>query len=327
MSEAFDAVDGQYASLAEFVSAFTNSPDEWLFRGEASVYYPATTSMLQRVREDPRLRLPPKARKDIEALAEPLATDLRNFLSMSQEEAWAFLQHYEFPTDRFDFTAVPSISAYFATGAGRPVPKGTKVLLAALKVSTARGKAEVRDLRNHPKAERPRRQHAFTLFVPDFPGIDLKSSAAREDLGVQWFECTVTRADLAQFGGQGAILDARTDLVAGVISLLIDDNGKINDWSAKWLADRVAAAPFVTRLVRQTATGEGVVDLCSSEEAGLEYEEVIERFNNHRYWSNQYRERRGWSRPVKWCTKGHCADPWFGSRDLGQLHLLFLGIG
>jgi len=293
MCATFTAVDGVYASLAQFVSAFPDSPDEWLFRGEPSVCYLATTSMLQRVRQDPSLRLPPKARKDIEAIADPLAKNLGDFLGMDQAEAWGFLQHYEFPTDRFDFTAKASIAAYFATGATRPIPAGTEVLLAALPVTKARAVADLKDLRHHPKAERPRRQHAFTLFVPGQPGIDLKSPATRKQLGVKWFKCTVTGADIAQFGGQGAILDAHTDMVAGVISLLIDGYPKMNDWSAKWLADHVVAAPFVTRAVGRAATGEAVVELCSAEEAGLKYEELVERFNNHRYWSNQCRERRG----------------------------------
>jgi hypothetical protein len=249
--------------------------------------------MLQRVRQDPSLGLPPKARKDIEALAEPLAKNLRDFMRMSEAEAWGFLQHYEFPTDRLDFTSAASIAAYFAAGAARPVPAGTKVLLAALEVAKARGKADLQDLRQHPKAERPRRQHAFTAYVLDQPGIDLKSQAARQELGVKWFGCTVTSDDLTQFGGQHSILDAHTDMVAGVISLLLDDYPKMNDWSAKWLADKVVAAPFVTRVVGQAPTGEVVVELRSAEDAGLEYEELTERFNNHRFWSNQCQERRG----------------------------------
>jgi hypothetical protein len=292
MCQAFTALDGVYASLADFVSEFTGSSDEWLFRGESSVYYPATTSMLQRVRSDPSVGLPPKSRRTIEGLAEPLAKDLGDFLAIGQAEAWGFLQHYEFPTDRLDFTDKPSIAAYFASGGERPVPEGTKVLLAALEVVMARGQAEFRDLREHPNAERPRRQSAFTLFVPEQPRIDLKSPAVRQRLGVRWFECTVTRADRAQFGGQGAILDAHTDLVAGVIWLLIDGYTKLDDWSAKWLADHVVAAPFVTRTVGHASTGQTIVELWSAEDAGLEYEELVERFNNYRYWSNQCQERR-----------------------------------
>jgi hypothetical protein len=292
MSEAFSAVDGVYASLAQFVSAFQASPNEWLFRGEPSVYYSATTSMLQRVRQDPGLDLHPTARKVIEARAEPLARDLADFLRIGEPEAWGFLQHYEYPTDRLDFTAAASIAAYFATGAGRPVPAGTKVLLAALEVAKARHNADLRDLRQHTKAERPRRQHAFTVYVADQPGIDLKSQAARRDLGLKWFGCTVTAADVSQFGGQHAILDAHTDVVAGVISLLLDDP-KMNDSSAKWLAEKVVAAPFVTRVVGRTPTGDAVVELCSAENAGLEYDECVERFNNYRYWSNVCLETRG----------------------------------
>jgi hypothetical protein len=73
----------------------------------------------------------------------------------------------------------------------------------------------------------------------------------------------------------------------------LDDYPKMNDWSAKWLADKVVAAPFVTRVVERAATGKAVVELCSAEDAGLEYDECVEWFNKHRYWSNQCHERRG----------------------------------
>jgi hypothetical protein len=75
--------------------------------------------------------------------------------------------------------------------------------------------------------------------------------------------------------------------------LLLDHHGKTNDWTAKWLADHVVAAPFITRSVGKDATGSLVVELVSAESAGMEYDEIIERFNNHGVWSNQFSDTRG----------------------------------
>lgn len=290
MDTLFVDVDGEYPSLGECIDEVAKTAD-YLFRGEASTKYPHTRSMLERVRQDTSLH--PKARDKIEETVEFRAANLPSSLNMTEAEAWGFIQHYEAPTDRLDFTADASIAAYFASGLARPVLVGTPVLLAAMSISKASAIADLVDLRKHPRAERPRRQKAFTLFVPDEPDIDLKSRSARDRLGLKWFRCTVTDKDLRRFGGQESILDAHTDMVAGVMQLWIDDCEKMNDWSAEWLADHVVAAPFVTKIVGHSADGRIVVELCSAEEAGLEFDELVERFNNRRVWSHNYQDTRG----------------------------------
>jgi hypothetical protein len=295
----FTDIDDEYPSLGECIDALAKSAD-YLFRGEASTEYLHTTSMLERVRQD--ARLPPKPREKIEETVNFLATNLPSSLDMTHAEAWGFIQHYEAPTDRLDFTADPSIAGYFASGSVRPVPVGTPVLIAIMSISEANAVAELVDLRNHPRAERPRRQKAFTLFVPDQPQIDLKSRSARERLGLKWFRCTVTEKDLRRFGGKESILDAHTDAVAGVMQLCIDDCGKMNDWVAEWLANHVVAAPFVTRVVDHTADATIIVELCSAEKAGLEFDDLVERFNNRRCWSYNYQDTRwrGGLSNVRW---------------------------
>jgi hypothetical protein len=288
METLFTDIDGEYSSLGKCIDAFAKSSD-YLFRGEASTKYRHTTSMLERVRQEIR----PKPREKIEEIVNFLAANLPSSLDMTQAEAWGFIQHYEAPTDRLDFTLDASIAGYFASGSARPVSAGTPVLFAAMSISKTNAAVELVDLRNHPRAERPRRQEAFTLFVPDQPQIDLKSRAARERLGIQWFKCTVTEDDLSRFGGKESILDAHTDTVAGVLQLWIDECGKMNDWAAQWLAQHVVAAPFVTRIVGRSADGKIIVELCSAEAAGLEFSDLVERFNNHRYWSYNYQETRG----------------------------------
>lgn len=114
-------------------------------------------------------------------------------------------------------------------------------------------------------------------------------------LGIRWYRFKLQQRDKDAFGANYGLLDAHTDLVAGVLQLLLDDYGKTNDWTAKWLADHVVAAPFITRPVDKDETGSLVVELVSAESAGMEYNEIVERFNNHRVWSNQFPDSRGYS--------------------------------
>ena len=71
------------------------------------------------------------------------------------------------------------------------------------------------------------------------------------------------------------------------LQLLLDDCGKTNDWTAKWLADHVVAAPFITRKIDNNE-----LELVSTIAAGMEYDETLERFNNYRIWSNRYKDLR-----------------------------------
>jgi hypothetical protein len=87
----------------------------------------------------------------------------------------------------------------------------TPILLATLLMFKAKTVADLVDFRNHPKAEHPRRQYAFTLFLPNQPNINLKTSEARKLLGIKWYRCIVSEEDINRFGRQESILDAHTD--------------------------------------------------------------------------------------------------------------------
>lgn len=287
MSERFENVEQEFASLTECVehARRLQAMEPHYFRGERSDRYLTTPSMLDRVRGD--VRLPDKCRDEIEKRVGRLHADVQEFLGLDPDLAMGFLQHYEMPTELLDLTSDPVVAAFFAAGGD----VGSYGLLAAIPM-TQLGDANVQDLRNHPKAVRPRRQSAFTFSHHHFH--NLKANECIDKLGIRWYRFKLDSRDKDTFGVNHGLLDAHTDLVAGVLQLLLDDYGKTNDWTAKWLADHVVSAPFITRVVGKDETGSLVVELVSAESAGMEYDETIERFNNHRIWSNQFRDTRGY---------------------------------
>ena len=106
-----------------------------------------------------------------------------------------------------------------------------------------------------------------------------------------WYRFTLTKRDVQTFVDSQTLLSVDDDKMAGVLQLLIDDFGKMNDHAAKWLADHVAASPF---LLRPSGTeDEPTCELVSVRDAGLAFDQATERFNNYRIWSKQLRDVRG----------------------------------
>lgn len=286
MPDRFSRVDADFPSLQACVDKVHEllRGQRLLFRGESTDRYLTTTPMLTRVRDD--RMLPPKCRDAIEACVHRLHADLQEFLGMEPGLAMGFLQHYEAPTDLLDLTSDIQVAAYFASGG----EVGAAGLLAIVPADLG-SRVELQDLTNHPSANRPRRQRAFTFATNRF--VDIKTSEAAAELGIRWYRFTLQQSDRVAFRQRNDLLDAHSDEVAGVIQLLLDSYPKTNDWAAQWLADHVVAAPFVTRPVGQDHDGTIIVELVSAEAAGLAYNEEVERFNNHRIWSNAYRDTRG----------------------------------
>jgi hypothetical protein len=253
----------------------------FLYRGERTNAYSSTFSMLNRVMSD--RSLPPKCRQTILELGERLTVDIARFLGISPAMAAGLLQHYEYPTRFLDFTANIATAAFFAVQG----EVGSVGLVCVLAVQKASALSAILDLTEHPRAARPRRQSGYVVSSPGFP--DCKSKAAIEALGLEWFEFTLAREDQLAFGSARGLLDAHSDVAAGILQLCIDAAGKMNDWSAKWLAEHVVAAPFVTQIADPT---ERIVRLVSALDAGIVYDELVERFNNHRVRSNQFPDTR-----------------------------------
>lgn len=279
-----------FSSLSACV-AFANSLEPrgaFLFRGESTDSYSTTPSMHARLDVDKTLPTE-KCRTTVKDCVEWLHRDLQRFLGLPSDLALGFLQHYEAPTRMLDLTASAEVAAYFAANG----EAGSHGLFAILPKAIARYGSLV-DLTDHPKANRPRRQHAFTFQSPSV--TNLKDPSFVRNAGIRWFRFKHSQAETDNWlenGDNHELMDASSDEVAGVVQLLLDSYGKINDRAAEWLANHVVAAPFITRLIAGSESGGGIVELVSAKAAELGFDSTIERFNNHRIWSNAFRDTRG----------------------------------
>jgi hypothetical protein len=283
----FELVEREFDSLTDCVrfAQSENDGGRYLFRGERTDRHATTWPMARRVADNPRL--PPRVRSDLAQIVTRLHHDVQSFLRLDSDLALGFIQHYEAPTDLLDLTDSSDVAACFAAGDEEEgwgffalVPKSISVLGTLI------------DLTAHPKANRPRRQHGHVLKTS--APLDLKSREAVDVHGVRWLRFRHRDAEHAARASQlKELLDGHNDEVAGVIQLLLDDYGKWPDPTAEWLANHIAVAPFIARVVGRDEDGRVIVEADSARNAGAVFDEMTERFNNHRVWSNLTRDRRG----------------------------------
>jgi len=277
-----------FASLRDCVSYVRQEfvEEKFLFRGERTDRFSTTISALDRV--DLNDRLPQKCREVIKQCVQHAHIELQEFLDLCPGLAMGFLQHYELPTKLIDFTSSTEVAAYFAAQGN--VNSGG--LFAVVPRDLESDLAEVQDLSKHSKATRAHRQRGFSVFSKRYK--DLKSNDARSNLNIHWYQFFLTEDDKELFSGGDDLLDVCTDRMSGVVQFLIDDFGKMNDWSAKWLADHVVAAPFLSRVIKQDGMGRPTtIELASAGQTGFNYDILVERVNNYRIWSNVYPDVRG----------------------------------
>jgi hypothetical protein len=280
--EHFDQVERDFDSLTDCLrfARAENQSGRYLYRGERTDRYNTTWPMAHRIAHD--LRLPPRVRSDLPQIVGRLHVDLQSFLGLDEALALGFIQHYEAPTDLLDLTDSADVAGCFGCG-----NEAEGYGLIALVPRSIAALGALIDLTDHPKANRPRRQRGHVLRTET--AFDLKSTAARDIHGVRWLRFRHRDSEYAARNERlKSLLDAHDDEVAGVLQLLLDSYGKWNDWTAQWLADHIAAAPFLTRMA-----GSGIVELVRLSEAGAMFDETVERFNNHRIWSNQFSDQRG----------------------------------
>jgi hypothetical protein len=262
----------------------------FLFRGEAT-RYATTTPTIQRLPHDTSLcERERKLWKLLPGISNLLTNDLAQFFAMSPMDAAGFAQHYGLPTELVDLTANSNVAGFFASTA----KIGTKGYVAVFPFEHLARHSVLIDVSNHAKAHRPRLQAAYAVFCRQ--NIDLKSDASVAELKSRWFGFTLTEEDRALYQANSALLDAHLDPVAGALQLLIDSMvqkyGKLPDTIARWLSDRVAVAPFVTRVVRWWPNGTPAeVELVSSSELGFVFDEVQERQRSYRFWSAAFDAR------------------------------------
>lgn len=284
MGNQFDRIHKTFSSLADCVSYIRETFGDneslnlssakvpvFLFRGESSTY-PTSIALMQRIKSD--IKLPLETRKALEAIANKLDAELQSFLNLTPMLSAGFLQHYGIPTELLDLTSDLDVAAFFASYN----EIGRDGLICVLPTEAISNKSIIIDLTQHPTAERPRRQSAYTFFHQKY--LNLKDEECVKDLNLKWFAFTLTQEDRKNYHKDLGLLDAHTDKMAGVLQLLLDDYDKTDDVTARWLANHIPPAPFVTK-----AIDSNTFELVSIKDAGLEYDEKAERLSNYHKWS------------------------------------------
>lgn len=283
MPVAFRGAERTFDSLKKCVthlhSQFPNSksldePIRFLFRGEAKLY-PSTLST--------DARLTPDLREAIGRLRSLVVAELTSFFGRADpsvdapsRDAIGYVQHYGFPTTLIDFTSNPLVAAYFAS-------KGRHGLIGVLDVDVATHRAKIVDLRQHALAQRAQTQHAFALSGYS---TDLKTEAARTDLGMRWFRVRVSTADALAFREIAYVEDSHFDVTAGLVTSsmygVIRKAGKLADDVAGFLASRLPPLPQMFR-VREEGP-----EAVTPAQSGAIYLPSGWRERHHRIWSRDY---------------------------------------
>ena len=202
------------------------------------------------------------------------------------------MQHLGLPTQYFDFSLDPEIAAAFAVAekdAGRVVSIGV------LDITIAVNSSQVAKLENNPYCERTRRQKAYGIA----PSIDdLKSTEAKEKIGIQWMRCKVTQSDVEHFRAKfEETLDPKTDPVAGVlrneVNGYVADMGKLRHAVANYIARKIPMVPLVAQvkswmIVEDNRVPEDIE--CPPPAAHVSWNDEQERNGSLKYWSAAYPE-------------------------------------
>lgn len=258
----------------------------YLYRGE-SCPYPTTPSFMHRMKTDPAL--PTDVKNVIEEVARRVDEGMQDMFELAPMLSAGFLQHYGIPTELLDVTDSLDVATYFASGG----KVGGKGLICVFPLDVASQNSIVIDLRNHPRAVRPRRQSAFAFWNRKY--IDIKSPGCIEQLQLKWFSFELQSEDSLKYHKAiGGLLDAHTDPVAGAIQLLLDNMPKMDDRAAKWLSESVVPAPFVAKTIDWHSPGQPkTIEPIPRSETSIEYDEKKERGNNYKRWSDKFPEMDG----------------------------------
>lgn len=283
----------------------------YLFRGECG-RFPATEPAEFRVEtymdKDDR----PLAPTDRDTLRRLIHGLVERFMSkdysLKPQDAVGLLQHYGLPTCMLDFTAELGYAATFATSGHSTVGRICVLPTRAF----ARGLVIV-NLTAHSWAERPKRQAAFGVVAAE-THRDFKSSAARDELGLRWYEFPVTHYDRDSFSPHfERLADVLSDPTAGFVrhhvTEYVEAFGKLSPELTEWLLKRLPMTPRCYRVSAFEQTDVVLEHVAPSLLGAVDFQE--EKIRSRRYWSRSFPDS-SWSRMSGWkwpSTGATCADP------------------
>jgi hypothetical protein len=269
----------------------------WLYRGEGG-FWATTTSSLERIRRRqhhvftkmPADRQPGFVRK-VEEISRRAIAELVDFLDIDLLTAEGTAQHYELPTDFIDFSWSLDVALAFAVGRASTWQGPQSIRFAVLDMTLAARNSVVADLAELAGyGRRPVIQEAYAVKHRTLR--DFKNPTCVAALGLRWFDVTTTPAEALTHAATTDLMDAHLDQAAGALQLVLDGmaktDGKWPDVVAKYLADTVAAAPFVTKVVESKSGRPAVVELAPASSLGYRFDEAKARAESHKLWSRTY---------------------------------------
>lgn len=238
--------------------------------------------------------------------------------NLSDFEAIAVLQHYGLPTIMLDLTSDPGVAMAFAIGRGSNDCGRIGVIPAAV----FRKGVSIAELCDHGWAVRAQRQSGFAAARLKPPLLNLKSSEALTQLGIEWYEFPVSQRDrdLAR-QRHDKLLSVRTDPTSGILRYhvieYVETFGKLPPDLARWIVGKIPMVPRLYRAIERTGD-EFVVDHVAPGE--VDFDEDVERDHTLRYLSSDYsddsKERvRDW---VRFDVGDVMADPRTLHQPVGQ---------
>jgi hypothetical protein len=277
------------------------STPRYLFRGEcgdypitaAGIYRPSTYSL------GDGTRLTGADREVIRDLIPALA---RRFsegdYALDEHASIGLLQHYGLPTWIVDFTYnLGNAISFAATGSG--------IIGRICVIPTDQMARENRviavDLATHRWCERPRRQDAVGVVMPD-DWRDLKNRDVRRELRAKWYEFPISDEDRRSVSTRYSdFLRLDDDPSAGFlrhhITEYVEARGKLSPTLTDWLIERVPMMPRCAEVIRSSGSDVEVQHRPPSALRQVDYS--VEASWSKRYWSSVFTDC-SWNRMTDW---------------------------
>jgi len=266
------------------VREFKDDEIKWLFRGESDFF-------AKTVAADNRLDtcdLVPHVVETIRRTRERVTEILLGRLDMLPEDERPdpdlmepYLQHYGFPTSHVDFTSSLKVAVFFAS-------QGRRGRIAVLPIKEPAG-FDVRDIRGHPYALRPRAQRAYSIVSREID--DWKSLACRRATALRWFSFMTSSRERNHFGSMRYLLETHTDAVASLVTSAMHttrlQDGPIDTEAATWIAARIPPLPLTLRPHPDHPDDPRFLQNVPPGMAGVVYIDAEMRRANARFWSQE----------------------------------------
>jgi hypothetical protein len=259
---------------------FTIDAPRYFYRGESKVYS-STYSKIQRV----GLSMPARVKEDIKKVVTEVDYQLQDWLNLDPMLSAGYLQHYGLPTELLDISPSLETAIFFSSYVDKnsPVEEGCFCIFDNRVIHDS---SIIINLSDHHLALRPRIQKAYTFFHKSH--LDIKAKDCIDDLRLHWLHFKSSKSEKKEYFNLLKYLpDNKDDVTAGFVYMVLTNlDFKVSDFAANYLVNtcEVPAVP----LVMDANTGKAK----TFNEANIDYDEEVARYNLYRILSNQFPDTR-----------------------------------